>query len=581
MFILLLLSIHDQCSDYEAIERSRCDLRWLAALDLNVGEKLCGRSTLVEFRARVLLNEEHEKQFKANLVLARRLGVLKGSHLEVALDTTPMLGRGALKDTYNLVADGIRKLAAVLAAMDAKSAQEWAKSHDLSRYWEASSLKGDAEINWSDAGERRVFLNSLVADAGRLLHQAETRAANSPEHAGKIKEAAELLNRLISQDTESEPDPNAPKKATKKKPTATDKSKAVDPSSKAVPAASDISEPPGPTHGSDEPAPAQVNAEPASTPGTTSHLLGDMVRIRDGVAEDRTISAHDTDMRHGRKSASKRFDGHKTSVCVDTHSKLILSLDVIAGNAADNTGALDLAQQAEKNTGIPVKKAIGDCAFGDAATRQAFDDAGIELSAKVPSPPANKPFHRSRFVLDLTNKIAICPANQTTSETNYAYHRNGTTEQFQFPLSICKSCPHNEECRLAADKKRGRGRTLTLHPQEHLLERARQHQKSPAFREDIKARQVVEHRQARMIQLGGRQARYFGRVKSKYQACMIAIVANLTQMVGAISLFWPIPLAIRPLSGLPLTRLPMGLSPPWTTWVKPEVIWTPGLRLAS
>jgi hypothetical protein len=550
MFILLLLGIHDQCSDYEAIERSRCDLRWLAALDLKVGDKLCGRSTLVEFRARVLLNEEHEKQFKANLELARRLGVLKGSHLEVALDTTPMLGRGALKDTYNLIADGIRKLATALAAMDAVSAEEWAKSHDLSRYWGASSLKGDAEINWSDAGERRVFLNSLVADGGRLLHMAETRATNSPEHASKIKEAADLLNRLISQDTEPEPDPNAPKKATKKGPKATDKSNADKPATK-----------PG--------------------PGSSSHLLGDMVRIRDGVAEDRTISAQDNDMRHGRKSASKRFDGHKTSVCVDTDSKLILSLDVIAGNAADNTGALALTQQAVMNTGIPIRKAIGDCAYGDAATRQAFEDAGIDLSAKVPSPPANEPFHRSRFVLDLTSKIATCPANQTTSVTNYAYHRNGTTEQFQFPLSVCQSCPHNEECLLAADKKRGRGRTLTLHPQEHLLERARQHQKSPAFREDIRARQVVEHRQARMIQLGGRQARYFGRVKSKYQANMIAIVANLTQMMGAISLFPPLQLVIRPSAadGGPARQGAPTLS--WPAKIKQGVPWTPCFRLAS
>lgn len=574
MFILLLLSIHDGCSDYEAIERSRCDVRWLAALDLKLGDKLCGRSTLVEFRARILLNEEHEKQFKANLELARRLGVLKGSQLEVALDTTPMLGRGALKDTYNLVADGIRKLAGALAAADALSAEQWAKLHDLSRYWEASSLKGDAEIDWSDADERRVFLNSLVADAGRLLHLAETKAISAPEHASRIKEAASLLTRLITQDTEPEP-PSGPKEAPKKKPN--------DPTPKAATSADSDKVASDPT--CEQPAPNADIEEPrleVCSDGTlpvVSHLLGEMVRIRDGVAEDRTISAHDTDMRHGRKSASKRFDGHKISVCVDTSSKLILSLDVIAGNAADNSGAVDLAHQAATNTGIPVRKAIGDCAYGDAATRQAFDDAGIELSAKVPSPPANEPFHRSRFVLDLTSKIATCPAGRATSETNYAYHRNGTTEQFQFPLNVCQSCPYKEACLLAADKKRGRGRTLTLHPQEHLFERARQHQKSSAFRADIKARQVVEHRQARMIQLGGRQARYFGRIKSKFQAYMIAIVANLTQMTGAICLFLPNPLIVAGLGSLPLP-FPLG-SPSRKakiTWVR---AMTPGLRLAS
>ena len=37
--------------------------------------------------------------------------------MRVALDTTYILGRGAVKDTYNLLADGIVKLLRVLAAV--------------------------------------------------------------------------------------------------------------------------------------------------------------------------------------------------------------------------------------------------------------------------------------------------------------------------------------------------------------------------------------------------------------------------------------------------------------------------------
>ena len=77
---------------------------------------------------------------------------------------------------------------------------------------------------------------------------------------------------------------------------------------------------------------AEMPSEP-SNPAQESHLFAEMIQIRQGVAVDRVISAHDEDMRHGRKSASKRFDGHKLSVCVDTCSKLILSVDVIADNA--------------------------------------------------------------------------------------------------------------------------------------------------------------------------------------------------------------------------------------------------------
>jgi hypothetical protein len=47
-----------------------------------------------------------------------------------------------------------------------------------------------------------------------------------------------------------------------------------------------------------------------------------------------------------------------------------------------------------------------------------------------------------------------------------------------------------------------------------------------------KQRQVVEHRIARMTQLGVRQARYFGRHKTLFQVLMAATVANLTLVMG-------------------------------------------------
>src|SRR5262249_49046465 len=40
--------------------------------------------------------------------------------------------------------------------------------------------------------------------------------------------------------------------------------------------------------------------------------------LLEGTAPDRLVSLHDPEMRHGRKSASKRFDGHKAAVAVET-----------------------------------------------------------------------------------------------------------------------------------------------------------------------------------------------------------------------------------------------------------------------
>ena len=40
--------------------------------------------------------------------------------------------------------------------------------------------------------------------------------------------------------------------------------------------------------------------------------------LKDGVSKDRMVSVYDPQMRHGHKSKSRRFDGHKAAVVVDT-----------------------------------------------------------------------------------------------------------------------------------------------------------------------------------------------------------------------------------------------------------------------
>ena len=69
---------------------------------------------------------------------------------------------------------------------------------------------------------------------------------------------------------------------------------------------------------------------------------------------------------------------------------------------------------------------------------------------------------------------------------------------------------------------------MRLHPQEALLQEARALQHSEAFAPYRRLRQTVEHRLARLMQLGMRQARYFGPVKVLGQLLLAAAVANLT-----------------------------------------------------
>ncbi len=384
--------------------------------------------------------------------------------MKAALDTSYILGCGAVKDTYNLLADGIVQVARALSVLDGIKIQEWASKRGLERYF-GPSVKGEAAINWADEKERRTFLQAIVADADRVLElarQAQCQLPNEDQKRQVILDSADLLGQLLLQDVERK---------------------------------------------------------------------DDGVILKEGVSRNRIPSVRDPEMRHGHKSSSVRFDGYKAAVAVDTDSQLITAVDVLPGNAPDNTGAMALVEQSEKNTACEVEETMGDCAYGDGATRQTFVNAGRTLVAKVPGRPNKAYFPKEDLQIDLVTGICTCPAGQSTRiRRRLKSHPDGQGGWqrpwgFSFDNRICGACPLRSKC--VAGKK-GKGRTVSLHPQEALLQQARAFQQSPAFAEYRRRRQVVEHRLARLVQLGIRQSRYFGRVKTRFQLLMAATVANLT-----------------------------------------------------
>nr|MDP9479806.1 transposase [Actinomycetota bacterium] len=165
----LLLQVYEGVSDEEAKARADFDLRWKVALGVGLEERPFAKSTLQLFRTRLVLHEQVRTVFQQSLAFARRTGYFRHRKIRAVLDTSYILGRGAVKDTYNLLADGITRLARALAACAHSSGpEEWAQEHDLGRYF-GSSLKGEAGIDWDDPAARQAFLEGVVADADRLL----------------------------------------------------------------------------------------------------------------------------------------------------------------------------------------------------------------------------------------------------------------------------------------------------------------------------------------------------------------------------------------------------------------------------
>jgi hypothetical protein len=464
----LVLQTYSGVSDDEATQRAAYDLRWKVALGVEVDARPFAKSTLQEFRAQLVVHAEQRRLFQESLALAKRRGKLaRHRKLTVALDTTPVLGRGAVKDTYNLLADGIVAVLRVLARQagvrrgDGAGLAAWATAAGYERYVAAVSVKGGAAIDWDEPAARERFLGEIVADADRLLERARVARGMLAEGSaadGAVAEAAGVLSRVLCQDVE------------------------------------------------------RRESRPV---------------IRAGTAPDRMVSVHDPQMRHGRKSARKRFDGHKAAVAVETDEQLITAVDVLAGNAPDAEGALDLVEQTEQSTDRMVAETQGDCAYGAGETRQAFADAGRPLRAKVPVVTNHGRLPKTAFTVDLAAGTCTCPGGQTTRDLR----PNGDRRAFQFAAAACAACSLRARC--LHDPARPGGRTIAVHPQEDLLQQARAFQASPAFADVRRRRQTVEHRIARLVQLGIRQARYVGRAKTLFQLAMAAAVANLTLLAAA------------------------------------------------
>ena len=180
---------------------------------------------------------------------------------------------------------------------------------------------------------------------------------------------------------------------------------------------------------------------------------------------------------------------------------------------------------------------MADAAYGDGDTRRQFADADRTLIAKVPKPPRSPYFHQAGFSTS-TWKPAAAPVRReksrpaSTARVTTARDTGGGSHDR--PLSSRVRSVTAVPCDRSVWKaKPGRGRSVSLHPQEDLLQEARAFQASAAFAPYRARRQVAEHRLAHLVQLGLRQARYRGRLKTKAQLLLAATVANLTRLWAA------------------------------------------------
>ena len=195
---VLILETYENLSDREALEMLRFNIKGKYALDVPIEYEGFDRSLLVYFRARLLIDHKEKMIFKKTLQFARKAGLLK-KEIDQVIDSTPMLGAGAVKDTYELLRDGIRK---ILSSLDKKTKSKMNLS--LKAY-----SRGDTKpkINWDNRKEREELLSLLVSDVKEVLSHLDV---DKEDIDTQLKDAANLLARIVSQDIEKDKE-NKPK----------------------------------------------------------------------------------------------------------------------------------------------------------------------------------------------------------------------------------------------------------------------------------------------------------------------------------------------------------------------------------
>lgn len=235
-------------------------------------------------------------------------------------------------------------------------------------------------------------------------------------------------------------------------------------------------------------------------------------RITQGVAPERIVSLGDPEMRHGRKSRSKRFDGYKRHIAVVDN--VIVATAVEPANLREHEPTERLLAWAARHGKIDVLDI--DRGYLPSPAVVQLHRSGATIRSKAWNPRNHGRFTKADFRIDLRRRQVRCPNGATAKimDCNAAF----------FDAQVCGICPLKKRC------TRSPRRTITIHPAEDLLIKLRRCAKTRPGRADLRERTVVEHRLARVGAIQGTRARYCGVRKNEMDLNRTAAVANLLEV---------------------------------------------------
>lgn len=225
---------------------------------------------------------------------------------------------------------------------------------------------------------------------------------------------------------------------------------------------------------------------------------GGGVKIREGVALDRRVSVEDREMRHGRKSKLKRFDGYKRHIATDLDTDLILAGAITPANRPEEEPVPDLHKDIALQ-GFGIGELNIDRGYIASPLVDEILGMGGEVICKPWASHNGSAFTKAAFRFNMRDLTISCPAGEVEQI------RFGSVVEFD--PEVCDPCRLREKCSAATA---GVERSVAIATNKRLQHKLRLLQASPRGRAKLRQRAAVEHRLAHLSRRQGRRARYRG-----------------------------------------------------------------------
>ena len=199
LLAMLLLKFRENLSERKLMKRCRRDLGFRFAIGLAAGEQPSSPRTLRRFRRKLFSVKGDNYLLNLSLRLAQMEQLIDDIDVQ-SVDSTNSNCRGAVIDTYNLIATAIGTLIRKVAKYVDESAESLADKWQLSVYLHRS-IKGPVGIDWDDKKARDQLVTKEIQDADRLVEEVRTlgKRIHLPD---EIYETLELLVEVAIQDVE-------------------------------------------------------------------------------------------------------------------------------------------------------------------------------------------------------------------------------------------------------------------------------------------------------------------------------------------------------------------------------------------